>query len=113
MATPEDLKANAEFIRLADAFVEVPGGKNSNNYTNVDVITRIAKEVREVSVGSISNCSKLTTSTQPNFQILSFHNHSKVWMLSGRVGGMLLRILRFRTRLPLLELSLLVQLGLL
>lgn len=26
MATPEDLNANAEFIRLADRFVEVPGG---------------------------------------------------------------------------------------
>jgi acetyl-CoA carboxylase/biotin carboxylase 1 len=76
MATPEDLKANAEFIRLADckftfyiihcmfhstllqalvshtiilpsslaAFVEVPGGKNLNNYANVDVITKIAQE---------------------------------------------------------------------
>jgi len=44
MATPEDLKANAEFVRLADAFVEVPAGKNLNNYANVDVITKIAKE---------------------------------------------------------------------
>ena len=44
MATPEDLKANAEFIRLADSFVEVPGGKNLNNYANVDVITTLAKE---------------------------------------------------------------------
>lgn len=44
MPTAEDLKANAEFVRLADSFVEVPGGKNSNNYANVEVITRIAKE---------------------------------------------------------------------
>jgi len=44
MATPEDLKANAEFVRLADGFVEVPGGKNSNNYANVEVICRIAQE---------------------------------------------------------------------
>ena len=44
MATPEDLKANAEFIRLADSFVEVPGGKNLNNYANVEVITKIAQE---------------------------------------------------------------------
>mmetsp|Transcript_36664 Transcript_36664/g.53859 ORF Transcript_36664/g.53859 Transcript_36664/m.53859 type:complete len:2101 (+) Transcript_36664:49-6351(+) len=44
MATSEDLKANAEFVRLADSFVEVPAGKNSNNYANVDVITRIATE---------------------------------------------------------------------
>ena len=44
MATPEDLKANAEFVRLADSFVEVPGGSNANNYANVDVICRIAQE---------------------------------------------------------------------
>lgn len=44
MATPEDLKANSEFIRLADSFVEVPGGKNLNNYANVDVIVKVAKE---------------------------------------------------------------------
>ena len=44
MATPEDLKANAEFVRLADSFVEVPGGKNLNNYANVDVIVKVAQE---------------------------------------------------------------------
>ncbi|CAM9423058.1 unnamed protein product [Ascophyllum nodosum] len=42
MATPEDLLANAEFIRLADAIVEVPGGKNVNNYANVDLIVETA-----------------------------------------------------------------------
>jgi acetyl-CoA carboxylase/biotin carboxylase 1 len=26
MATPEDLRANAEYIRLADEVVDVPGG---------------------------------------------------------------------------------------
>ncbi|CAB9498987.1 Acetyl-CoA carboxylase 1 [Seminavis robusta] len=44
MATPEDMKANAEFIRLADEYIEVPGGVNRNNYANVDVICRIAQE---------------------------------------------------------------------
>ena len=44
MASPEDLKANAEFIRLADSFVEVPGGVNRNNYANVDLITKLAVE---------------------------------------------------------------------
>ena len=44
MASPEDIKANAEFIRLADSFVEVPAGKNSNNYANVALITKIAME---------------------------------------------------------------------
>ena len=42
MATPEDLNANAEFIRLANAYVEVPGGSNKNNYANVDLIVETA-----------------------------------------------------------------------
>lgn len=44
MATPEDIKANAEFVRLADEYVEVPGGVNRNNYANVEVISKIAQE---------------------------------------------------------------------
>ncbi|ODV78179.1 acetyl-coenzyme-A carboxylase [Suhomyces tanzawaensis NRRL Y-17324] len=43
MATPEDLEANAEYIRMADQFVEVPGGTNNNNYANVDLIIEIAE----------------------------------------------------------------------
>ncbi|KAK6197910.1 acetyl-CoA carboxylase [Scheffersomyces amazonensis] len=43
MATPEDLAANAEYIRMADQFVEVPGGTNNNNYANVDLIVEIAE----------------------------------------------------------------------
>jgi len=43
MVTPEDLKANAEYIRMADSFEEVPGGKNVNNYANVPLIVDIAE----------------------------------------------------------------------
>lgn len=43
MATPEDLEANAEYIRMADQYVEVPGGSNNNNYANVDLIVDIAE----------------------------------------------------------------------
>lgn len=43
MATPEDLKVNAEYIRMADQIVEVPGGRNTNNYANVDLIVEIAE----------------------------------------------------------------------
>ncbi|KAF9948459.1 acetyl-coenzyme-A carboxylase, partial [Mortierella alpina] len=43
MATPEDLKINAEYIRMADQYVEVPGGSNNNNYANVDLIVDIAE----------------------------------------------------------------------
>jgi len=46
MASKDDLQANAEFIRLADSYVEVPPGKNINNYANVDLIVKIAKEQR-------------------------------------------------------------------
>ena len=44
LATRDDLNANAEFIRLADTFVEVPSGSNKNNYANVDLIVKIAEE---------------------------------------------------------------------
>lgn len=44
MATKDDLDANAEFIRLADIFIEVPAGKNVNNYANVDLICEVAQQ---------------------------------------------------------------------
>ncbi|RHZ27040.1 hypothetical protein DYB31_000172 [Aphanomyces astaci] len=43
MATPEDLRANAEYIRMAEQVVEVPGGSNNNNYANVHLIIEIAE----------------------------------------------------------------------
>eukprot|EP00762_Andalucia_godoyi_P000340 ANDGO_03235.mRNA.1 Acetyl-CoA carboxylase len=42
MATPDDMAANAEYIRMADEYVEVPGGRNINNYANVDLIVDVA-----------------------------------------------------------------------
>ena len=45
MATPEDLKANAEFINLADQHVEVAGGSNANNYANVELIVQTALQL--------------------------------------------------------------------
>jgi len=53
MATPEDLAANAEFIRRADEFVEVPGGSNANNYANVQLIVDLclSQNVDAVMVG--------------------------------------------------------------
>ena len=46
MATPEDVKANAMHLHHADSFVEVPGGPNFNNYANVSVIVRLARDNR-------------------------------------------------------------------
>lgn len=44
MATPEDLAANAEYIRMADQVIQVPGGTNNNNYANVDLIVDVAEQ---------------------------------------------------------------------
>ncbi|KAJ1558698.1 acetyl-coenzyme-A carboxylase, partial [Nowakowskiella sp. JEL0078] len=53
MCTPEDLAVNAEFVRMADQYVEVPGGSANNNYANVDLIVDIAERtgVQAVWVG--------------------------------------------------------------
>ena len=45
MATPEDIKANAEYIKMADHYVPVPGGTNNNNYANVELIVDIAERM--------------------------------------------------------------------
>src|SRR3954466_4350259 len=46
MATPEDLHVNAEYIRMADEYVEVPGGTNNNNYANVELVVDVAERAR-------------------------------------------------------------------
>jgi len=46
MATPEDMRANAEYIRLADQLVDVPGGSNNNNYANINLICQIAEQLQ-------------------------------------------------------------------
>jgi len=46
MATSEDIRANAMHLHHADSFVEVPAGANFNNYANVEVIVRLARENR-------------------------------------------------------------------
>jgi biotin carboxylase len=38
-----DLRANAEYIRMADHYMPVEGGSNNNNYANVDVIVDLAE----------------------------------------------------------------------
>jgi acetyl-CoA carboxylase/biotin carboxylase 1 len=46
MATPEDMRANAEYIRMADQVVDVPGGSNNKNYANVSLICEIAERLK-------------------------------------------------------------------
>jgi acetyl-CoA carboxylase/biotin carboxylase 1 len=44
MATPDDMKANCEYIRFADEVVDVPGGTNNNNYANINLICELAEK---------------------------------------------------------------------
>mmetsp|Transcript_33149 Transcript_33149/g.80536 ORF Transcript_33149/g.80536 Transcript_33149/m.80536 type:complete len:2346 (-) Transcript_33149:253-7290(-) len=46
MATPDDIKVNAEYIHLANEVVNVPGGSNNNNYANVSLIIDIAERLK-------------------------------------------------------------------
>lgn len=46
MATPQDMKANCEYIRMADEVVDVPGGSNNNNYANINLICEIAESCK-------------------------------------------------------------------
>lgn len=39
------LVAFAEYIKMADHYVPVPGGPNNNNYANVELILDIAKRI--------------------------------------------------------------------
>ena len=45
MVTPDDVKANVEYLRLADEFVVVPGGSNKNNYADVDLVVATARRL--------------------------------------------------------------------
>ena len=36
----------AEYIRMADQYIPVPGGSNNNNYANVELILDVAKRTQ-------------------------------------------------------------------
>lgn len=42
MATPEDVSANAEYVRMADIWTSVPGGSNNKNFANIALIADLA-----------------------------------------------------------------------
>lgn len=63
MATPEDMNANAEYIRMADEIVEVPNGTNNRNYANVVLIVGIAEQVWNPVFVALTLSTNLTTNT--------------------------------------------------
>lgn len=56
----------AEYIKMADHYVPVPGGPNNNNYANVELILDIAKRI-PVQVRSVKDSFQ-------TINLLSFNN---------------------------------------
>lgn len=52
--------ANAEYIKMADHYVPVPGGTNNNNYANVELIVDIAVRT-QVQVSSCIDIIRVLT----------------------------------------------------
>lgn len=103
MATPEDMRANAEYIRLADQIVDVPGGSNNNNYANINLICQIAEQLKVDAVmpmwGHASENPAL-----PNSLLKLNHKVTLFYMLLGLYNVYLMLI--YLCRLHLLDLLL-------
>ncbi|XP_064397695.1 acetyl-CoA carboxylase-like isoform X2 [Halichondria panicea] len=91
MVSPEDLKANAEFIKLADNFIPVPGGSNNHNYANVDLILDIAKRVPVQAVwagwGHASENPKLPELLHKNNIIFLGPPAKAMWALGDKIAS--------------------------
>ncbi|XP_062596285.1 acetyl-CoA carboxylase 1-like isoform X10 [Saccostrea cucullata] len=91
MVTPEDLKANAEYIRLADQYVPVQGGTNNNNYANVELILDIAKRTQVQAVwagwGHASENPKLPELLHKNGIIFIGPPEGAMWALGDKIAS--------------------------
>ncbi|KAI1309415.1 Acetyl-CoA carboxylase [Halotydeus destructor] len=91
MVTPEDLKANAEYIKMADHYVPVPGGSNNNNYANVERIVDIAKRLNVQAVwagwGHASEHPKLPEMlTKAGIAFMGPPHHA-MWALGDKIAS--------------------------
>ncbi|XP_066546122.1 acetyl-CoA carboxylase isoform X2 [Amia ocellicauda] len=91
MVTPEDLKANAEYIKMADHYVPVPGGSNNNNYANVELIVDIAKRIPVQAVwagwGHASENPKLPELLQKNGISFLGPPSKAMWALGDKIAS--------------------------
>ncbi|KAK2522859.1 Acacb [Columba guinea] len=91
MVTPEDLKANAEYIKMADHYVPVPGGTNNNNYANVELIVDISKRIPVQAVwagwGHASENHKLPELLQKNGIAFLGPPSDAMWALGDKVAS--------------------------
>uniref|UniRef100_A0A0R3X0R7 Acetyl-CoA carboxylase n=1 Tax=Hydatigena taeniaeformis TaxID=6205 RepID=A0A0R3X0R7_HYDTA len=94
MASPEDVHASAEYIKMANKMVMVPGGSNVNNYANVELIlqTAVSNHVDAVWAGWGH------ASENPQLpEVLAKHNiaflgpsHEAMWALGDKVASTIL-----------------------
>lgn len=91
MVTPEDLKANAEYIKMADHYVPVPGGTNNNNYANVELIVDIAKRMHVQAVwagwGHASENPKLPEMLLKSNIAFMGPPHNAMWALGDKIAS--------------------------
>ena len=89
--TPEDLKANAEYIKMADHYVPVPGGSNNNNYANVELIVDIAKRMNVQAVwagwGHASEYPKLPELLGKAGIAFMGPPHQAMWALGDKIAS--------------------------
>ena len=91
MVTPEDLKANAEYIRMADYVCQVKGGANNNNYANVDLILQVAKRYKVEAVwagwGHASENPKLPELLNKHGIMFMGPNEHAMWLLGDKIAS--------------------------
>ncbi|CAL7951788.1 unnamed protein product [Xylocopa violacea] len=91
MVTPEDLKANAEYIKMADQYVPVPGGTNNNNYANVELIVDIAVRTQVHAVwagwGHASENPKLPELLHKNNMCFIGPSERAMWALGDKIAS--------------------------
>ena len=91
MVTPEDLKANADYIRMADFVCKVKGGSNNNNYANVDLIVSVAKQHKVEAVwagwGHASENPKLPAALSKAGIMFMGPSEKAMWLLGDKIAS--------------------------
>ena len=91
MVTPEDLKANADYIKMADFVCKVKGGSNNNNYANVDLIVSVAKQHKVEAVwagwGHASENPKLPAALSKAGIMFMGPSEAAMWLLGDKIAS--------------------------
>ncbi|VDM00300.1 unnamed protein product, partial [Schistocephalus solidus] len=82
MASPEDIQANAEYIKMANKMVMVPGGSNLNNYANVELIFQTAVANHVDTKGDYISHQKPRRHLGPD--------HDAMWALGDKIASTIL-----------------------